>query len=53
MSPTPDPRRQAAADIRAYFAALRHAARSHGGAIAFIEEIDAIATTRQGMRATA
>jgi len=35
--------------IRAYFRALRRAARSEGGAIGFIEEIDAIATRRGGM----
>jgi ATP-dependent Zn protease len=35
--------------IRAYFAALRRAARSEGGAIGFIEEIDAIATSRGGL----
>ncbi|MFI7588536.1 AAA family ATPase [Spongisporangium articulatum] len=35
--------------IRSYFNALRKAARAEGGAIAFIEEIDAIATTRGGM----
>ena len=35
--------------IRAYFRALRKAARKEGGAIGFIEEIDAIATTRGGM----
>ena len=35
--------------IRSYFTALRRAARAHGGAIAFIEEIDAIAMTRSGM----
>jgi cell division protease FtsH len=38
--------------IRSYFAALRKAARAEGGAIAFIEEIDAIATSRGGMSAT-
>jgi len=38
--------------IRSYFAALRAAARAEGGAIGFIEEIDAIATVRGGMRAT-
>jgi ATP-dependent Zn protease len=38
--------------IRSYFSALRKAARAEGGAIAFIEEIDAIATTRGGMSAT-
>jgi ATP-dependent Zn protease len=35
--------------IRAYFRALRAAARQEGGAIGFIEEIDAIATTRGGL----
>jgi cell division protease FtsH len=35
--------------IRAYFTALRKAARAEGGAIAFIEEIDAIATSRGGL----
>jgi ATP-dependent Zn protease len=39
--------------IRAYFKALRKAARTEGGAIGFIEEIDAIATVRGGMSATA
>ncbi|MFA9445299.1 AAA family ATPase [Egicoccus sp. AB-alg6-2] len=38
--------------IRAYFRALRKAARKEGGAIGFIEEIDAIATVRGGMNAT-
>ncbi len=38
--------------IRSYFRALRAAARREGGAIGFIEEIDAIAGTRSGMRAT-
>ncbi len=38
--------------IRAFFAALRRAARAEGGAIGFIEEIDAIATVRGGMLAT-
>jgi ATP-dependent Zn protease len=38
--------------IRAYFRALRRAARVEGGAIGFIEEIDAIATTRGGLPAT-
>ncbi|MFN8075974.1 MAG: AAA family ATPase [Kineosporiaceae bacterium] len=37
--------------IRSYFRALRKAARAEGGAIGFIEEIDAIATTRGGMNA--
>ncbi len=41
-----------AGKIRSYFAALRKAARTEGGAIGFIEEIDAIATTRGGMSAT-
>jgi ATP-dependent Zn protease len=35
--------------IRSYFRALRRAARQEGGAIGFIEEIDAIATTRGGL----
>jgi cell division protease FtsH len=35
--------------IRAYFKALRKAARKEGGAIGFIEEIDAIALARGGM----
>ena len=35
--------------IRSYFSALRKAARAEGAAIGFIEEIDAIATTRAGM----
>ncbi len=35
--------------IRSYFTALRKAARREGGAIGFIEEIDAIATVRGGM----
>ncbi|MGI8575580.1 MAG: AAA family ATPase [Egibacteraceae bacterium] len=38
--------------IRSYFKALRKVARREGGAIGFIEEIDAIATTRGGMPAT-
>ncbi|MGH8976671.1 MAG: AAA family ATPase [Acidimicrobiia bacterium] len=38
--------------IRNYFKALRKAAREEGGAIGFIEEIDAIAGTRSGMRQT-
>jgi ATP-dependent Zn protease len=38
--------------IRKYFKELRKVARAEGGAIGFIEEIDAIATTRSGMRAT-
>jgi cell division protease FtsH len=39
--------------IRAYFRALRRAARAEGGAIGFIEEIDAIATTRGGLASPA
>jgi cell division protease FtsH len=35
--------------IRSYFRALRKAAQAEGGAIGFIEEIDAIATTRGGL----
>jgi cell division protease FtsH len=35
--------------IRQYFKALRHAARSEGGAIGFIEEFDAIGMARAGM----
>ena len=35
--------------IRSYFAALRKAARTEGGAIGFIEEIDAIAMVRGGV----
>ncbi|NNH09183.1 AAA family ATPase [Cellulomonas fimi] len=35
--------------IRAYFRALRRAARAEGGAIGFIEEIDAIALRRGGL----
>src|SRR5262249_49163249 len=35
--------------IRAYFKALRTAARREGGAIGFIEEIDAIGAARTGM----
>jgi len=38
--------------IRSYFKALRKAARAEGGAIAFIEEIDAIATARGGLSST-
>jgi cell division protease FtsH len=37
--------------IRSYFKALRKAARKEGGAIGFIEEIDAIATSRGGVSA--
>ncbi len=39
--------------IRAYFKALRKAARQEGGAIGFIEEIDAIGMARGGLSATA
>jgi ATP-dependent Zn protease len=39
--------------IRSYFKALRKAARQEGGAIGFIEEIDAIAVARGGLSATA
>ena len=35
--------------IRAFFSTLREAARREGGAIGFIEEIDAIGATRAGM----
>ncbi|HUC12808.1 MAG TPA: AAA family ATPase [Acidimicrobiales bacterium] len=35
--------------IRAFFGALRKAARAEGGAIGFIEEIDAIGATRAGL----
>jgi ATP-dependent Zn protease len=38
--------------IRSYFKALRKAARQEGGAIGFIEEIDAIAMARGGVSAT-
>lgn len=38
--------------IRSYFKQLRKAARREGGAIGFIEEIDAIALARGGMRST-
>ena len=37
--------------IRSYFKALRKAARKEGGAIGFIEEIDAIAMSRGGVTA--
>ncbi len=37
--------------IRSYFKALRKAARREGGAIGFIEEIDAIAVARGGLAA--
>lgn len=39
--------------IRSYFKALRKAARREGAVIGFIEEIDAIAMTRNGMPMTA
>ena len=39
--------------IRSYFKALRKAARQEGGAIGFIEEIDAIAMARGGVSMTA
>jgi cell division protease FtsH len=35
--------------IRSYFKALRKAARKNGGAIGFIEEIDAVGASRAGM----
>ncbi|MDP9496827.1 MAG: AAA family ATPase [Actinomycetota bacterium] len=35
--------------LRSYFRALRKAARREGGAIGFVEEIDALATARGGM----
>jgi cell division protease FtsH len=35
--------------IRSYFRALRRAARAEGGAIGFIEELDAIGAARSGM----
>jgi ATP-dependent Zn protease len=38
--------------LRSYFKALRKAARAEGGAIGFIEEIDAIGAARSGMGAT-
>ncbi len=38
--------------IRSYFKALRKVARQEGGAIGFIEEIDAIAMARGGLGAT-
>ena len=38
--------------IRSYFKALRKAARQEGGAIGFIEEIDAIGSARGGLSAT-
>jgi cell division protease FtsH len=39
--------------IRSYFKVLRRTALREGGAIGFLEEIDAIATTRRGMAASA
>ena len=39
--------------IRSYFKALRKAARQEGGAIGFIEEIDAIAMARSGVGSSA
>ena len=39
--------------IRSYFKALRKAARQEGGAIGFIEEIDAIAVARGGLNMSA
>jgi ATP-dependent Zn protease len=41
-----------ASKIRAFFKALRKAARKEGGAIGFIEEIDAIGGTRSGLNAS-
>ncbi|MFN2544875.1 MAG: AAA family ATPase [Actinomycetota bacterium] len=41
-----------AARIRSFFKALRKAARKEGGAIGFIEEIDAIGMTRSGLNAS-
>ena len=41
-----------AAKIRSFFKALRKAARKEGGAIGFIEEIDAIGMTRSGLNAS-
>src|SRR5947207_2960937 len=38
--------------IRSYFKELRKAARAEGGAVGFIEEIDALAASRAGMRMT-
>ncbi len=38
--------------VRAFFKALRKAARSEGGAIGFIEEFDAIGAARSGMGAS-
>jgi ATP-dependent Zn protease len=39
--------------IRGFFKAARKAALQHGGAIAFMEEIDAIGATRRGLSMTA
>ena len=39
--------------IRSYFKSLRKVARSEGGAIGFIEEIDAIAMARSGLNSSA
>jgi cell division protease FtsH len=39
--------------IRGFFKAARKAALAHGGAIAFMEEIDAIGATRRGLSMTA
>ena len=39
--------------VRSYFTALRKAARAEGGAIGFIDEIDAIALARSGVTAPA
>src|SRR2546430_1603758 len=44
-----EPMLQTNRKIRAYFRALRTAARRDGGAIGFIEEIDAIGAARTGM----
>ena len=41
-----------ASRIRSFFKALRKAARKEGGAIGFIEEIDAIGATRSGLSAS-
>ena len=41
-----------ASKIRSFFKALRKAARKEGGAIGFIEEIDAIGMTRSGLGAS-
>jgi ATP-dependent Zn protease len=44
---------QSAKKIRSYFKALRKAARKEGGAIGFIEEIDVIALSRNGVATAA